>query len=221
MWTEKSTSTPPLAPEHSELLRVFSAGRTANHGELIWAFHCRAAEVQPRCMNTVCCWLPRDHPSMSRHHRQQDPGGQSSLGKGGGVHEPAGNKDTRGIPKEQTHSKGQLLGQTHSSGAACPSGSRWLFYSRLGHSPGENLFRNGVLSPFLNLLLGLRHHQSTQPRATTQRFSVIVGKEKEHSYLFILFLIKGANCRGKRPGKTFLITQAVHTPAGCSLPLPA
>ena len=71
------------------------------------------------------------------------------------------------------------------------------------------------------LLLGLRHHQSTQPRATTQRFSVIVGKEKEHSYLFILFLIKGANCRGKRPGKTFLITQAVHTPAGCSLPLPA
>ena len=32
--------------------------RTANNGELIWAFHCRGAEVPPRCMNTGCCWLP-------------------------------------------------------------------------------------------------------------------------------------------------------------------
>ena len=56
-------------------------------------------------MNTVCCWLLLDHLCVPRHHRQQDPGGQSSLGEGGGIHEPAGNKDTRGIPKEQTHCK--------------------------------------------------------------------------------------------------------------------
>ena len=37
--------------------------------------------MPPRCMNTVCCWLLLDHLCVPRHHRQQDPGGQSSLGE--------------------------------------------------------------------------------------------------------------------------------------------
>lgn len=146
------------------------------------------------------------------------PEGPGSLGGEGGVNESAGSKDTRCIPKVQTQGKGQPLGQIHSSVAPCPSGSRWLFYSRFSHSPWENLFGNDVLSPFLNLHLVLRHHQDMQPKTTPQRFSAIFGKEKEHSCLFILFLIKGFNCRGKRPMKTFLIMQTVHSPPGSLLP---
>lgn len=86
------SSAPRLAPEHCELPWVFSAGRTAN-SELIWPFHCTEADVPPRCMNTVCCWLPLGH-QVCRHHRQHDswgtPEGLGSLkwGHGGGQGRP-------------------------------------------------------------------------------------------------------------------------------------
>lgn len=75
----------------------------------------------------------------------------------------------------------------------------------------------------------LRRHQDMQPRTTPQRLSAIFGKEEEHSYLLVLFLIKGVNCRGKRPRKilsnnpvsalslkSFLII--AHSPAWLLLP---
>lgn len=161
-------------------------------------------------MNTVCCWLPL-------HHRVC-PGVTGSMTPAGwGVKEPAGSRDLRGTPKVQIHRKGQRLGQIHSSVEPCPSGSSWLFYSRLGHSLWENLFGNVVVSSFLNLHLMLRHHQDRPPRIP-QRFSAIFGKEKEHSYLLVLFLIKGVNCRGRSPRKTLRIAQSEHSPAWLLLP---
>lgn len=94
VWTEKSTSAPPLALEHSELPWVFSAGRTANNGELIWEFQCREAEVSPHCMNTVCFWLLLDHPVC--------PGIAHSLG-GRGSQWASGEQRHKGYPPKCKH----------------------------------------------------------------------------------------------------------------------
>lgn len=169
-------SSPPVALEHSEMPWVFSAGKTAKNGELIWAFQCREAEVPPHCMNTVWCWLPLDHQVCLGITGSVTPEGWGSPWGKGRADEPEGSNDTRDIPKVQTQSKGQPLGQIHSSVEPCPTGSRWLFYSGLGHFPWENLFGNGVVSPFLSLTL--THHQDMQPRMS-QIFSVIFENQKE------------------------------------------
>lgn len=47
IWTKKSPSQPHFL--HSKLPWVFSVGRMASNGELIWVLHCKEAEVPPHC----------------------------------------------------------------------------------------------------------------------------------------------------------------------------
>ena len=88
----------------------------------------------------------------------------------------------------QTQRKGQPPGQTHGAVEPWPSGSRWLFYSRPGHSPGENPFYNGAVVLKSHLMLRCSQGMKTKAEVSARNSKLVLG------FFFLIISLKGLSC---------------------------